>query len=56
LNEIRRFAHGFSSVTESTIHKLPSVSKGKHERLEGPAPDGQHLVAASAEFQEAAAV
>jgi hypothetical protein len=29
LNEIQRFAHGLSSVTESTIHKLPSVSKGK---------------------------
>jgi hypothetical protein len=29
LNEIQRFAHGFSSVTESTIYKLPSVSKGK---------------------------
>jgi hypothetical protein len=28
LDQIRWFAHGLSSVTESMIHKLPSVSKG----------------------------
>jgi hypothetical protein len=29
LNQIGRLAHAFTSVTESTIHKLLSVSKGK---------------------------
>src|SRR5277367_74660 len=29
LNEVGRFAHALSSVTESTVHQLPSVSKGE---------------------------
>jgi len=40
LNQIRWFAHALSSVTESRIRTLPSVSKGKEF---GRVAVGEHL-------------